>query len=42
MGYKPDVVKKAKFDNSPLGQAFNKGLKTDEKQIGFVKKVKIY
>ena len=31
LGYKPDVVQKAKFEYSPLGQVFNKGLKTDEK-----------
>ena len=24
LGYKPDVVRKAKFKNSPLGQVFNK------------------
>ena len=24
--YKPDVVQKAKFEYSPLGQVFNKGL----------------
>ena len=27
LGYKPDVVQKAKFEYSPLGQVFNKGLK---------------
>ena len=32
LGYKPDVVQKAKFEYSPLSQVFNKGLKTDEKQ----------
>ena len=26
LGYKPDVVQKAKFEYSPLGQVFNKGL----------------
>ena len=25
LGYKPDVVQKAKFEYSPLGQVFNKG-----------------
>ena len=29
MEYKPDVVQKAKFEYSPLGKVFNKGL--DEK-----------
>ena len=40
LGYKPDVVQKAKFEYSPLGQAFNKGLKTDEKQVGLSKRLK--
>ena len=31
LGYKPDVVQKAKFEYSPLGKVFNKGLKTGEK-----------
>ena len=40
LGYKPDVVQKAKFEYSPLGQVFNKGLKTDEKQVGLSKRLK--
>ena len=40
MGYKPDVVQKANFEYSPLGQVFNKGLKTDEKQKGLLKRLK--
>ena len=32
LGYKPDVVQKAKYEYSPLGQVFNKGLDADEKQ----------
>ena len=40
MGYEPDVVRKAKFKYSPLGQVFNKGLKTDEKQEGLLKRLK--
>ena len=31
LGYKPDVVRKAKFEYYPLGHVFNKGLKADEK-----------
>ena len=32
LGYKPDVIQKAKFEHSPLGKVFNKGLdKSDEK-----------
>ena len=33
LGYKPDVVQKAKFEYSPLGQVFNKGLDTSEKKM---------
>ena len=40
LGYKPDVVQKAKFEYSPLGQVFNKGLDTSEKQVGLLKKLK--
>ena len=40
MGYKPDLVEKAKFEYSPLGQVFNKGLKIDEKQVGLLKRLK--
>ena len=29
LGYKPDVVQKAKFEYSPLGRLFNKGLEKD-------------
>ena len=39
-GYKPDVVQKAKFEYSPLGQVFNKGLEKDEKQVGLLKRLK--
>ena len=40
--YKPDVVKKATFEYSPLEQACNKGLKNDKKLKSFVKKAKKY
>ena len=40
LGYKPDVVQKAKFEYSPLGQVFNKGLQKDEKQVGLLKRPK--
>ena len=40
MGYKPDVVQKAMFEYSPLGQVFNKGLEKDEKQEGLLKLLK--
>ena len=40
MGYKPDVVQKTKFEYSPLGQVFNKGLEKDEKQVRLLKRLK--
>ena len=38
--YKPDVVQKAKFEYSPLSEVSNKGLKTDEKQVDLLKRLK--
>ena len=38
--YKPDPVQKAKFEYSPLGQVFNKGLDSNEKQKGLLKRSK--
>ena len=40
LGYKPDPVEKAKFEYSPLGQVFNKGLDFEEKQEGLLKRLK--
>ena len=40
LGYRPDPVQKAKFEYSPLGQVFNKGLTTGEKSEGLLKKLK--
>ena len=37
LGYKPDPVQKAKFEYSPLGQVFNKGLDSSEKQEDLLK-----
>ena len=31
MGYKPSVIEQAKFDYSPLGKIFTKGLDKDDK-----------
>ena len=31
LGYKPDIIQRAKFEYSPLGEAFNKALKKDDK-----------
>ena len=35
-----DPVQKAKVEYSPLGQVFNKGLTTDEKSEGLLKRLK--
>ena len=35
VGYKPDVVQKAKLEYSPLGKVFNKGLDESEKKKDF-------
>ena len=40
LGYKPNVVQKAKFEYSPLGQVFNKGLDTSDKKEGLLKRLK--
>ena len=40
LGYRPDPIQKAKFEYSPLGQVFNKGLTTDEKSEGLLKRLK--
>ena len=32
LGYKPDVIQKAKFEYSPLGKVFNKGLNESDKK----------
>ena len=32
LGYKPSVVEQAKYDYSPLGNIFNKGLDKDDKK----------
>ena len=38
--YRPDVVQKAIFEYSSLGQVFNKGIYTNEKQVGLFKRLK--
>ena len=40
LDYKPDPIQKAKFEYDPLGQVFNKGLTTDERQEGLLKRLK--
>ena len=39
LGYKPDTIQKAKFEYSPLGQVFNKGLDPNEEQEGLLKRL---
>ena len=40
LGYKPDVTQKAKFEYSPFGKVFNKGLDESDKKEGVLKRVK--
>ena len=40
LGYRPDPVQKAKFEYSPLGLVFNKGLDKSEKSEGLLKRLK--
>ena len=39
-GYRLDPVQKAKFEYSPLGEVFDKGLDKSEKQEGLLKRLK--
>ena len=41
MGLRPDTTEHAKFEYSPLGKAFNKGLSEDDKKEGLFKRLKI-
>ena len=40
LGYKPNVIQKAKFDYSPLGKVFNKGLDEGDRKEGLLKRLK--
>ena len=40
LGYKLDPVQKVKFEYSPLGELFTKGLDVNEKQKGLLKRLK--
>ena len=40
VGYKPDVIRKAKFEYYPLGKFFNKGLGKRDKEEGLLKRLK--
>ena len=40
LGLKPSTVEQAKFEYSPLGKIFNKGLKEEDKKEGLLKGLK--
>ena len=40
LGYKPSVVEQAKFEYSPLGKMFTKGLDKDNQNEGLFKRLK--
>ena len=40
LGYKSEVVKQAKFEYSPLGKVFNKGLHEKDKKEGLLRRLK--
>ena len=40
LGYKPDVIQKAKFEYSPLGKVFNVGLDENDKKERVSKRLK--
>ena len=40
LGLKPSTAEKAKFEYSPLGKIFNKGLSEEDKKEGLLKKLK--
>ena len=42
LGYKADVIQKAKFEYFPLGKVFNKGLDESDKKERLLKKTEKY
>ena len=40
LGLKPSTVEQAKFEYSPLGKIFNKGLNKDDQKEGLFKRIK--
>ena len=40
LGLKPSTVEQAKFEYSPLGKIFNKGLSEEDKKAGLFKRIK--
>ena len=41
LGLKPNTIEQARFEYSPLGKIFNKGLSEDDKKEGLFKRLKI-
>ena len=39
LGLKPSTVEQAKFEYSPLGKVFNKGLSEEDKKEGILKRL---
>ena len=39
LGLKPSTIKQAKFEYSPLGKIFNKGLSEDDKKEGILERL---
>ena len=39
LGLKPSTVEQAKFEYSPLGKIFNKGLKEEDKEEGILSRL---
>ena len=39
LGFKPDVIQKAKFEYSPLGKVIKKGLDESDKKEGLLKRL---
>ena len=42
LGLKPNTIEQARFEYSPLGKMFNKGLDKDDKKGGLFKRLKIF
>ena len=40
LGVKPSIIEQTKFEYSPLGKVFNKGLDEDDKKEGLFKRLK--
>ena len=42
LGLKPNTIEQARFEYSPLGKIFNKGLDKDDEKEGLFKKARKY